>query len=52
MPYSPAPRPTAPELPAGPVDIRLVVTDMDGTLLDDAIPGLTPRSAVGRLPRR
>ncbi|WP_133917631.1 Cof-type HAD-IIB family hydrolase [Streptomyces sp. NBC_00582] len=35
MPYSPAPRPTAPELPAGPVDIRLVVTDMDGTLLDD-----------------
>ncbi|MER5429911.1 Cof-type HAD-IIB family hydrolase [Streptomyces sp. NPDC002588] len=35
MPYSHAPRPTAPELPAGPVDIRLVVTDMDGTLLDD-----------------
>ncbi|KUN80849.1 Cof-type HAD-IIB family hydrolase [Streptomyces griseoruber] len=35
MPYSHAPRPTAPELPDGPVDIRLVVTDMDGTLLDD-----------------
>jgi Cof subfamily protein (haloacid dehalogenase superfamily) len=25
---------SAPELPSGPVDIRLVVTDMDGTLLD------------------
>ncbi|MFF4655587.1 Cof-type HAD-IIB family hydrolase [Streptomyces sp. NPDC001381] len=35
MPYSHAPQPTAPEPPAGPVDIRLVVTDMDGTLLDD-----------------
>ncbi|MEU1180245.1 Cof-type HAD-IIB family hydrolase [Streptomyces sp. NPDC005820] len=35
MPYSHAPRPTAAEPPAGPVDIRLVVTDMDGTLLDD-----------------
>ncbi|MFJ8108028.1 Cof-type HAD-IIB family hydrolase [Streptomyces sp. NPDC096132] len=35
MPYSHAPQPTAPELPPGPVDIRLVVTDMDGTLLDD-----------------
>ncbi|KUJ58049.1 Cof-type HAD-IIB family hydrolase [Streptomyces sp. NPDC093228] len=28
--------PTSPELPGEPVDIRLVVTDMDGTLLDDA----------------
>lgn len=27
---------TASELPTGPADIRLVVTDMDGTLLDDA----------------
>jgi Cof subfamily protein (haloacid dehalogenase superfamily) len=27
---------TRPEPPAGPVDIRLIVTDMDGTLLDDA----------------
>ncbi|WP_314219740.1 Cof-type HAD-IIB family hydrolase [Streptomyces zaehneri] len=35
MPYSHAPRPTASASPAGPVDIRLVVTDMDGTLLDD-----------------
>ncbi|MEV1061983.1 Cof-type HAD-IIB family hydrolase [Streptomyces sp. NPDC050263] len=35
MPYSHAPRLTGPEPSAGPVDIRLVVTDMDGTLLDD-----------------
>ncbi|MER6960638.1 MULTISPECIES: Cof-type HAD-IIB family hydrolase [unclassified Streptomyces] len=35
MPYSHAPRLTAPDPSAGPVDIRLVVTDMDGTLLDD-----------------
>ncbi|MFE9126518.1 Cof-type HAD-IIB family hydrolase [Streptomyces sp. NPDC007148] len=28
--------PTSPELPGEPVDIRLVVTDMDGTLLDGA----------------
>ncbi|MFI5793660.1 Cof-type HAD-IIB family hydrolase [Streptomyces sp. NPDC051677] len=35
MPYSPAPRPPASEPSAGPADIRLVVTDMDGTLLDD-----------------
>ncbi|WP_327319377.1 Cof-type HAD-IIB family hydrolase [Streptomyces sp. NBC_01235] len=35
MPYSHAPRLTAPEPSAGPADIRLVVTDMDGTLLDD-----------------
>ncbi|WP_406005654.1 Cof-type HAD-IIB family hydrolase [Streptomyces sp. NBC_00637] len=35
MPYSHAPRPTASASPTGPVDIRLVVTDMDGTLLDD-----------------
>lgn len=35
MPYSHAPRPTASAPPAGPVDIRMVVTDMDGTLLDD-----------------
>ncbi|MFI7498659.1 Cof-type HAD-IIB family hydrolase [Streptomyces sp. NPDC049687] len=35
MPYSHAPELTAAELPAGPADIRLVVTDMDGTLLDD-----------------
>ncbi|WP_460071309.1 Cof-type HAD-IIB family hydrolase [Streptomyces sp. YKOK-I1] len=35
MPYSHAPQQAAPELPAHPVDIRLVVTDMDGTLLDD-----------------
>ncbi|MFF8595369.1 Cof-type HAD-IIB family hydrolase [Streptomyces sp. NPDC015220] len=39
---------TAAELPAGPVDIRLIVTDMDGTLLDDAKrlpPGLWPTLA-------
>jgi len=35
MPYSHAPQPTAPDSSAGPADIRLVVTDMDGTLLDD-----------------
>ena len=41
MPYSLAPGPvtadaaSAPETPAEPADIRLVVTDMDGTLLDD-----------------
>src|SRR6476620_4798856 len=34
MPYSHATRPPAPEPSAGPADIRLVVTDMDGTLLD------------------
>ncbi|MEU6608766.1 Cof-type HAD-IIB family hydrolase [Streptomyces shenzhenensis] len=36
MSVSPAPLGTAPDLPSGPADIRLVVTDMDGTLLDDA----------------
>jgi Cof subfamily protein (haloacid dehalogenase superfamily) len=36
MPASPAPLLDTPDLPAGPADIRLVVTDMDGTLLDDA----------------
>ncbi|MFF9061991.1 Cof-type HAD-IIB family hydrolase [Streptomyces sp. NPDC101213] len=35
MPYSHAPRSTAPAPAAGGADIRLVVTDMDGTLLDD-----------------
>ena len=35
MPYSHAPQLTAPEPSAGGADIRLVVTDMDGTLLDD-----------------
>jgi len=35
MPASPASLLTTPDLPAGPADIRLVVTDMDGTLLDD-----------------
>ncbi|MFG2576651.1 Cof-type HAD-IIB family hydrolase [Streptomyces sp. NPDC048481] len=35
MPYTHAPGPAAPEPSAGPADIRLVVTDMDGTLLDD-----------------
>ncbi|MFI5875498.1 Cof-type HAD-IIB family hydrolase [Streptomyces sp. NPDC051445] len=35
MPYSHAPRPTASDPAAGPLDIRLIVTDMDGTLLDD-----------------
>ncbi|MGV9254280.1 Cof-type HAD-IIB family hydrolase [Streptomyces sp. NPDC003697] len=48
MSCTPSPLLTAPELPAGPVDIRLVVTDMDGTLLDDAkrIPaGLWPTLA-------
>ena len=35
MPYSHAARLTAPEPSSDPVDIRLVVTDMDGTLLDD-----------------
>lgn len=36
MPVTPATLLDTPALPAGPVDIRLVVTDMDGTLLDDA----------------
>ena len=35
MPASPASLLTTPGLPSGPADIRLVVTDMDGTLLDD-----------------
>ncbi|MEU6556692.1 Cof-type HAD-IIB family hydrolase [Streptomyces sp. NPDC046915] len=35
MPATPASLLTAPGLPAGSADIRLVVTDMDGTLLDD-----------------
>jgi Cof subfamily protein (haloacid dehalogenase superfamily) len=41
MSATPSRLPTAPELPSGPVDIRLVVTDMDGTLLDGTgrIPG-------------
>ena len=33
---SSAPAPLATDLPTGPADIRLIVTDMDGTLLDDA----------------
>lgn len=33
---SPATEDDRPALPTGPVDIRLIVTDMDGTLLDDA----------------
>jgi Cof subfamily protein (haloacid dehalogenase superfamily) len=48
MPSTPSPLLTAPGLPAAPADIRLVVTDMDGTLLDDAkrIPaGLWPTLA-------
>ncbi|MGW2937300.1 Cof-type HAD-IIB family hydrolase [Streptomyces sp. NPDC001156] len=41
MSATPSCLPTGPELPRGPVDIRLVVTDMDGTLLDSTggIPG-------------
>ncbi|MGW2741480.1 Cof-type HAD-IIB family hydrolase [Streptomyces sp. NPDC001450] len=41
MPATPASLLETPGLPAGSADIRLVVTDMDGTLLDDAkrIPG-------------
>ncbi|MFD9394457.1 Cof-type HAD-IIB family hydrolase [Streptomyces sp. NPDC060000] len=35
MPYSHAPRPTTSDHATGPLDIRLIVTDMDGTLLDD-----------------
>ncbi|WP_333737936.1 Cof-type HAD-IIB family hydrolase [Streptomyces sp. IBSBF 2806] len=35
MPYTHVPGPTAPEPSADAADIRLVVTDMDGTLLDD-----------------
>ncbi|MGW7255389.1 Cof-type HAD-IIB family hydrolase [Streptomyces sp. NPDC054834] len=35
MPATPASLLTTPGLPAGSADIRLVVTDMDGTLLDD-----------------
>ncbi|WP_069772650.1 Cof-type HAD-IIB family hydrolase [Streptomyces sp. LUP30] len=35
MPYTHVPGPTAPEPSADGADIRLVVTDMDGTLLDD-----------------
>ncbi|MEU3411962.1 Cof-type HAD-IIB family hydrolase [Streptomyces sp. NPDC006658] len=48
MPAIPAPLPDTSALPAGPADIRLIVTDMDGTLLDDAkrIPdGLWPMLA-------
>jgi Cof subfamily protein (haloacid dehalogenase superfamily) len=36
MSSAPSPRRTASDLPTGSADIRLVVTDMDGTLLDDA----------------
>ncbi|MFI9599913.1 Cof-type HAD-IIB family hydrolase [Streptomyces sp. NPDC052043] len=36
MPSTPSPLLTTPEPVTGPVDIRLIVTDMDGTLLDDA----------------
>jgi Cof subfamily protein (haloacid dehalogenase superfamily) len=53
MPATPAPLLDTPGPPAGPADIRLVVTDMDGTLLDDAkrIPsGLWPM--LGELRRR
>jgi Cof subfamily protein (haloacid dehalogenase superfamily) len=41
MSSTPACLPVTPELPSDPVDIRLVVTDMDGTLLDGSgrIPG-------------
>ncbi|MFI9250073.1 Cof-type HAD-IIB family hydrolase [Streptomyces sp. NPDC053069] len=48
MTATPAPLLNVPGLPAGPADIRLIVTDMDGTLLDDArrIPdGLWPMLA-------
>ncbi|MGW2647980.1 Cof-type HAD-IIB family hydrolase [Streptomyces sp. NPDC001393] len=48
MPATPTPLRDTPGLPAGPADIRLIVTDMDGTLLDDAqrIPdGLWPMLA-------
>ncbi|PZH08470.1 HAD family hydrolase [Streptomyces sp. NTH33] len=48
MPSTPSPLLTTPGLPTAPADIRLVVTDMDGTLLDDAkrIPaGLWPTLA-------
>ncbi|WP_031167745.1 Cof-type HAD-IIB family hydrolase [Streptomyces durhamensis] len=48
MPATPAPLLDVPGLPAGPTDIRLIVSDMDGTLLDDAqrIPeGLWPMLA-------
>ncbi|MBX7548265.1 Cof-type HAD-IIB family hydrolase [Streptomyces sp. NPDC004232] len=36
MPATPAPLPDTAGLPTGPADIRLIVTDMDGTLLDNA----------------
>ncbi|GGW48101.1 hydrolase [Streptomyces lucensis JCM 4490] len=48
MPVTPTPLLDVPGLPSGPADIRLIVTDMDGTLLDDAkrIPaGLWPMLA-------
>ncbi|MCX5267552.1 Cof-type HAD-IIB family hydrolase [Streptomyces sp. NBC_00199] len=35
MPYSHTPGPAVSEPPTAPADIRLIVTDMDGTLLDD-----------------
>ncbi|MFH8337161.1 Cof-type HAD-IIB family hydrolase [Streptomyces sp. AM6-12] len=44
----PTPLLDVPGLPAGPADIRLIVTDMDGTLLDDdkrIPPGLWPMLA-------
>ncbi|MEW2155308.1 Cof-type HAD-IIB family hydrolase [Streptomyces sp. NPDC007189] len=53
MPALPTPLADTLPLPAGPADIRLIVTDMDGTLLDDAkrIPGeLWP--ALAELRRR
>ncbi|OLZ70306.1 HAD family hydrolase [Streptomyces sp. IMTB 2501] len=48
MPATPTPLLALPGLPTGPADIRLIVTDMDGTLLDDTkrIPnGLWPMLA-------
>jgi Cof subfamily protein (haloacid dehalogenase superfamily) len=53
MSTAPAPLMTTPGPPAGSADIRLIVTDMDGTLLDDAKrmpPGL--RDMLAELRRR
>ncbi|WP_330234926.1 Cof-type HAD-IIB family hydrolase [Streptomyces sp. NBC_00566] len=53
MSATPAPLLDVPGEPAGPADIRLVVTDMDGTLLDDdKRPPATLRPLLAELRRR
>ncbi|MGC4996787.1 MULTISPECIES: Cof-type HAD-IIB family hydrolase [unclassified Streptomyces] len=53
MSATPAPLLDVPGEPAGPADIRLVVTDMDGTLLDDdKRPPVSLRPLLAELRRR